>query len=336
MRCESSSGSSQRREEERRDRGEMKEIRIGTRGSPLSLWQANWVRESLSQAYPQLRVSLMRIRTKGDKLMDVNLAKVGGKGLFVKEIEEELLGGRIDLAVHSMKDVPVQLPIGLHIRSIPRREDPGDVLISRDHLTLEELPLGAKIGTSSLRRKAQLLSYRPDFCIIPLRGNVDTRVRKLEAMDLDGIVLAAAGVKRMKLEGSISQPIAPEVCLPAIGQGALGIEARIADDEVNQYLSILDHEATHMSITAERAFLRRLEGGCQVPIAGWGSVSDQGTLILKGLVGTLDGRKLIKGEIEGEMGKAEELGMALAENLLSRGADEILREIYGREIARAL
>jgi len=235
-----------------------------------------------------------------------------------------------------MKDVPVQLPIGLHIRSIPRREDPGDVLISRDHLTLEELPLGAKIGTSSLRRKAQLLSYRPDFCIIPLRGNVDNRVRKLEAMDLDGIVLAAAGVKRMKLEGSISQPIAPEVCLPAIGQGALGIEARIADDEVNQYLSILDHEATHMSITAERAFLRRLEGGCQVPIAGWGSVLDQGTLILKGLVGTLDGRKLIKGEIEGEMGKAEELGMALAENLLSRGADEILREIYGREIARAL
>ncbi|MCK5553067.1 MAG: hydroxymethylbilane synthase [Deltaproteobacteria bacterium] len=314
----------------------MKEIRIGTRGSPLALWQANWVRENLSGGFPQLRVSLTRIRTKGDKLTDVSLAEIGGKGLFVKEIEEELLEARIDLAVHSMKDVPVQLPEGLHIRSIPRREDPGDVLISRNDLTLEDLPSGAKIGTSSLRRKAQLLSYRPDFDIIPLRGNVDTRVRKLEAMDLDAIVLAAAGIKRMRLEGHISHHISPEVCLPAIGQGALGIETRIADDEVNQYVGFLDHEATHMSITAERAFLRRLEGGCQVPIAAWGSVSHGGTLKLRGLVGTLDGRKLIKGGVEGKVGKAEELGMTLAENLLSRGADEILREVYGREIVRAL
>jgi hydroxymethylbilane synthase len=314
----------------------MKEIRIGTRGSPLALWQANWVRKRLSQAHPQLNVSLTRIKTKGDKLIDVNLAKVGGKGLFVKEIEEELLKGRIDMAVHSMKDVPVQLPEGLHIRSIPRREDPGDVLISRDHLTLEELPLGATIGTSSLRRRAQLLSYRPDFHIVPLRGNVDTRLKKLDSMGLDGIVLAAAGVKRMKLEGTISQSISPEVCLPAIGQGALGIETRIADEEANQYLSVLDHEATHMSVIAERAFLRRLEGGCQVPIAALGSVSDQGKLMLKGLVGTLDGRKLIKGGIAGEIEKAEELGMALAESLLSQGANEILGEIYGREIVRAL
>jgi hydroxymethylbilane synthase len=314
----------------------MKEIKIGTRGSHLALWQAHWVRESLIQAYPHLSVSLIRIKTKGDKLTDVNLATVGGKGLFVKEIEEGLLEGRIDLAVHSMKDVPVQLPEGLSIRSITRREDPVDVLISRDHLTLEELPLGAKIGTSSLRRKAQLLSYRPDFRIIPIRGNVDTRVRKMNAMGLDAIVLAAAGVKRMKLEGSISQSISPEVCLPAIGQGALGIETRTTDDDINQYLSILDHEATHMSILAERAFLRRLEGGCQVPIAAWGSISDRGRLTLKGLVGTLDGRKLIKGEIEGEMGKAEKLGMALAKSLLSRGANEILKEVYGREIARSL
>jgi hydroxymethylbilane synthase len=308
----------------------MKEIRIGTRGSPLALWQANWVRKRLSQAHPQLNVSLARVKTKGDKLIDVNLAKVGGKGLFVKEIEEELLKGRIDLAVHSMKDVPVQLPEGLHIRSIPRREDPGDVLISRDHLTLEELPLGATIGTSSLRRRVQLLSYRPDFHIVPLRGNVDTRLKKLDSMGLDGIVLAAAGVKRMKLEGTISQSISPEVCLPAIGQGALGIETRIADEEANQYLSVLDHEATHMSVIAERAFLRRLEGGCQVPIAALGSVSDQGKLMLKGLVGTLDGSKLIKGGIAGEIEKAEELGMALAESLLSQGANEILGEIYGR------
>lgn len=313
----------------------MRELRIGTRGSPLALWQANWVRERLFQAYPHLRVSLSRIKTKGDKLTDVNLATVGGKGLFVKEIEEGLLGERIDLAVHSMKDVPVQLPEGLHIRFITRREDSRDVLISRDRRTLEELPSGAKIGTSSLRRRAQLLSYRPDFHIIPLRGNVDTRVRKLDTMGLDAIVLAAAGVKRMKMETRISQFISPEVCLPAVGQGALGIETRIADDEINQYLSIIDHEATHLSIMAERAFLRRLEGGCQVPIGAWGSVSDQGMLTLKGFVGDLDGRKLIKGGIEGEMGKAQELGMALAESLLSQGADEILKELYGKEIARA-
>jgi hydroxymethylbilane synthase len=312
----------------------MRELRIGTRGSPLALWQANWVRERLFQAYPHLRVSLIRIKTKGDKLIDVNLATVGGKGLFVKEIEEGLLGGRIDLAVHSMKDVPVQLPEGLHIRFITRREDPRDVLISRDRCTLEELPSGAKIGTSSLRRRAQLLSYRPDFHIIPLRGNVDTRVRKLDTMGLDAIVLAAAGVKRMKMGRRISQFISPEVCLPAIGQGALGIETRIADDEINEYLSIIDHEATHLSIMAERAFLRRLEGGCQVPIGAWGSVSDQDMLTLKGFVGDLDGRKLVKGGIEGETGKVQELGMALAENLLSRGADEILRELYGKEIAR--
>jgi hydroxymethylbilane synthase len=312
----------------------MRELRIGTRGSPLALWQANWVRERLFQAYPHLRVSLIRIKTKGDKLIDVNLATVGGKGLFVKEIEEGLLGGRIDLAVHSMKDVPVQLPEGLHIRFITRREDPRDVLISRDRRTLEDLPSGAKIGTSSLRRRAQLLSYRPDFHIIPLRGNVDTRVRKLDTMGLDAIVLAAAGVKRMKMGGRISQFISPEVCLPAIGQGALGIETRIADDEINEYLSIIDHEATHLSIMAERAFLRRLEGGCQVPIGAWGSVSDQDMLTLKGFVGDLDGRKLVKGGIEGETGKVQELGMALAENLLSRGADEILRELYGKEIAR--
>ena len=313
----------------------MKEIRIGTRGSPLALWQATWVREGLCRAHPHLRVSLMKIKTRGDKLIDVNLATVGGKGLFVKEIEEGLLEGRIDLAVHSMKDVPVQLPEGLHIRFIARREDPRDVLISRDRLTLEELPSGAKIGTSSIRRRAQLLSYRPDFHIIPLRGNVDTRVRKLDTMGLDAIVLAAAGVKRMKMGTRISQFISPEVCLPAIGQGALGIETRIADDNVNQYLSIIDHEPTHMSIMAERAFLRRLEGGCQVPIGALARVLDGGKLTLKGFVGDLDGRKLIKGELEGELGKVEELGIALAESLLSRGADEIMREFYGGEVARA-
>ncbi len=313
----------------------MTELRIGTRGSPLALWQANWVRELLSQAHPHLRVSLIRVKTKGDKLIDVNLATVGGKGLFVKEIEEGLLEGRIDLAVHSMKDVPIQLPEGLHIRSITRREDPRDVLISRDGLTLEKLPSGAKIGTSSLRRRAQLLSYRRDFHIIPLRGNVDTRVRKLDTLGLDAIVLAAAGIKRMEMEGRISQFISPEVCLPAIGQGAVGIEARIDDDEANQYLRFIDHEATHVSIMAERAFLRRLDGGCQVPIGAWGNVSDQGRLTLKGFVGNLDGRELIRGGIEGEMGKAEELGTALAKNLLSRGADEILRGLYGEENARA-
>lgn len=311
-------------------------MRIGTRGSPLALWQANWVKESLSQVYPQLRVSLVRITTKGDKLVDVSLARVGGKGLFVKEIEEKLLAGRIDLAVHSMKDVPVQLPKGLHIQSIPHREDSRDVLISKDHLTLEELPRRAKIGTSSLRRRAQLLSYRPDLTVVPLRGNVHTRLAKLRTMDLDGIVLAAAGIKRMRLEENISHPLSTEICLPAIGQGALGLETRIDDDEVNQYLRILDHEPTHQSIRAERAFLRRLGGGCQVPIAALGTVSDDGRLVLRGLVGSLDGRKLIKDMMEAEAGKALELGNALAENLLSRGADEILREIYQGEIGREL
>ena len=315
-------------EEAQREGVKMKEMRIGTRGSPLALWQANWVKESLSKAYPQLRISLVRVTTKGDKLVDVSLAKVGGKGLFVKEIEEKLLAGRIDLAIHSMKDVPVQLPKGLHIQSIPPREDSRDVLISKDHLTLEELPRGATIGTSSLRRRTELLSYRPDLTMVPLRGNVHTRLAKLKTMGLDAIVLAAAGVKRMKLAGNISQTISTEVCLPAIGQGALGLETRIDDDEVNQYLSILDHEPTHQSIRAERAFLRRLGGGCQVPIAALGTVSDDGKLVLRGLVGSLDGRKLIKGMVGGEAGKALELGIALAENLLSRGAYDILREIY--------
>ncbi len=323
-------------EEQQRVGVKMKEMRIGTRGSPLALWQANWVKESLSKVYPQLRVSLVRITTKGDKLVDVSLARVGGKGLFVKEIEEKLLAGRIDLAIHSMKDVPVQLPEGLHIQSIPQREDSRDVLISKDHLTLEELPRGAKIGTSSLRRRAQLLSYRPDLTMVPLRGNVHTRLAKIKTMNLDAIVLAAAGIKRMNLAENISQPISTEVCLPAIGQGALGLETRVDNNEVNQYLSILDDESSHVSVRAERAFLRRLGGGCQVPIAALGTISAGGTLVLRGLVGSLDGRKLIKGAIEGEMGRAEELGMALAENLLSQGADEILREIYEGEIAHEL
>ena len=318
-----------------RIRAEMMEIRIGTRGSSLALWQANWVKEHISRAFPHLEISLITIRTKGDKLIDVNLATVGGKGLFVKEIEEGLLAGRIDLAVHSMKDVPVQFPEGLQIRVIPRREDPRDVLISRNHLTLDELPSGAKIGTSSLRRRAQLLSFRPDLQIVPLRGNVETRIKKLNSMGLDAVVLAAAATKRMSLERRVSQFIPPEVCLPAIGQGALGIETRIADDEVNGYLTIIDHEPTRLSVMAERAFLRKLEGGCQVPIGAWGSISDRGTLRLRGFVGDLEGTKVIKGEIEGEMGKAEELGMGLAENLLLRGADEILREVYGKESSPA-
>jgi hydroxymethylbilane synthase len=309
----------------------MREIRIGTRGSPLALWQANWVKEQISRAFPHLEITLSKIKTRGDKLIDVNLAMVGGKGLFVKEIEDGLLEGRIDLAVHSMKDVSVQLPDGLHIRFIPRRDDPRDVLISRDRLTLEELRAGAKIGTSSLRRRAQLLSYRPDLQIVPLRGNVETRLKKLDTTDLGAIVLAAAGVRRMNLEGRISQFIPPEICLPAIGQGALGIETRIADGELDQYLQVIDHEASHISIVAERAFLRRLEGGCQVPIACWGRVSERGTLTLKGFVGDLEGRRVLKGRVEGEMEKAEELGAALAEDLLSRGAGEILKELYGRE-----
>lgn len=305
------------------------ELKIGTRGSQLALFQANWVKDRLVQAHPDLRVTLIKIKTTGDKIQDAPLAKIGGKGLFVKEIEEALLKKRIDFAVHSIKDVPTELPEGLHLSVITKREDPRDVLISKDGKPLKDLSKGAKIGTSSLRRQAQLLHFRSDFELIPLRGNLDTRLKKLKTMNLDAIVLALAGVKRLGFDEKITEIIPPEVSLPAIGQGALGIETRMADQEVESQIRLLNDRDSSIAISAERAFLKKLEGGCQVPIAAFARIVGT-TLHIDGLVGTIDGKRLIRHHMEGPIERAESLGVELAEILLGEGAKEILDEVYQR------
>jgi hydroxymethylbilane synthase len=307
------------------------EIRIGTRGSPLALYQANWVKDRLTEVHPHLHVTLMKIKTTGDKIQDAPLAKIGGKGLFVKEIEEALIQRKIDLAVHSIKDVPTEFPEGLHLAAITKREDPRDVFISKDGTLLKDLPRGAKIGTSSLRRQAQLLHFRGDFEMIPLRGNLDTRIRKLKTMDLDGVVLALAGVKRLNLEKNITEILPTEISLPAVGQGALGIETRIGDQETEGYLQFLNDPASSVAVSAERAFLKKLEGGCQVPIAAFGRM-EGGTLHIEGLVGRTDGKKLIRHHVEGPAREAEAMGTRLAEILLENGAGEILEEVYHHAI----
>jgi hydroxymethylbilane synthase len=305
------------------------ELKIGTRGSQLALSQANWVRERLIQAHPYLKVALIKIKTTGDKIRDASLAKIGGKGLFVKEIEEALMERRIDLAVHSIKDVPTDLPKGLHLSAITKREDPRDVLISKDGTLLKDLPPGAKIGTSSLRRQAQLLHFRSDFEMIPLRGNLDTRLKKLKTMSLDGIILAYAGIKRLGLEDRISEIVSTEISLPAIGQGALGIETRMDDEEVEERIRFLNDPSSAAAIAAERAFLKKLGGSCQVPIAAFGQINGT-SLQIDGMVGTVDGKRLIRNHVEGPMDKAEGLGIELADVLLSKGAREILQEVYQR------
>jgi hydroxymethylbilane synthase len=304
-------------------------IRIGTRGSPLALYQAEWVKEKLVKTHLHLNVTLVKIKTMGDKVQDAPLAKIGGKGLFVKEIEEALLDRRIDVAVHSMKDVPTEFPEGLHLPVITEREDPRDVFISRDKTHLKDLPGGAKIGTSSLRRQAQLLHVRPDFEIIPLRGNLQTRLKKLDTLKLHGIVLALAGVKRMGLAEKITEILPVEISLPAIGQGALGIETRVDDAVTEGYLRFLNDPDSAITVSGERAFLKRLEGGCQVPVAAFGT--RQGSMLrLDGIVGTVDGKRLLKHRLEGPIEKAESIGVELAEILLNQGAREILDEIYGK------
>ncbi|MGH7274192.1 MAG: hydroxymethylbilane synthase [Nitrospiria bacterium] len=302
-------------------------LRIGTRGSKLALEQAEWVKARLESRYSNLEVTLKKIKTAGDMILDVPLAQVGGKGLFVKEIEEALLRKEIDLAVHSMKDVPTFLPPDLHLGTVTEREDPRDVLISRGGQSLMELRKGARIGTSSLRRQAQLLHFRQDFEMVPLRGNLDTRVRKLAQEGLDGIILAAAGLKRMGWLDRITEYIPFEVSLPAVGQGALGIECRAADEATNRRVDFLKHEVTRRCVHAERAFLRRLEGGCQVPIAALGQIENK-RLRLEGLVSSVDGRRLIRDSLEGPVGEVEQIGVQLAELLLSKGAEAILKEIY--------
>ncbi len=308
--------------------GQRSSLVLGTRASKLALQQSEWFRSRLHDIAPDVQVTLQKIHTSGDKIVDVPLAKVGGKGLFVKEIEDALLTGDIDFAVHSMKDVPAQLPAGLEILCVPPREDPRDALISREGRTFKELPPGACIGTSSLRRQSQLLNARPDLRIEMLRGNLDTRLRKLREGQFDAIVLAAAGLRRLDWDYEITEYLDPCVSLPAIGQGALGIEGRADDLFVRSLLDRLNHVPTQTTVTAERALLHRLEGGCQVPIAAYAILTgDQ--MSLEGLVASVDGKTIIRERIEGASRNAHALGVRLAERLLARGADKILRQIYG-------
>lgn len=305
------------------------ELRLGTRASPLALCQANWVKRRLEQENPSISVNLVRIKTSGDKI-EAPLFKVGGKGLFVKEIEEALLRGDVDLAVHSAKDLPASIPEGLTLMAFPEREDPRDALITKNGKRFSEIPPGGKVGTGSLRRKAQLLNLRPDLEVVPLRGNLDTRVKKLSSLKLDGIILASAGLRRMCWEAGISEYFEPEVMLPAIGQGVLAIEGRMREERVRQVVAFLNHLPTQISVLAERAFLKRLGGGCQVPIAGLARVEEE-KLVLTGLVAGIDGKKIVRGKVEGPFDRKEELGEGLADELLEKGAGEILREVYTAE-----
>ena len=301
---------------------------LGTRGSKLAVHQSEWVQAQLHALAPHVTVTLRRIQTSGDRILDVPLAQIGGKGLFVKEIEEALLSGEIDLAVHSMKDVPTELPDGLEILCVPPREDPRDALISRDGKLFLDLPLGAKIGTSSLRRQSQLLHARPDLTIAMLRGNLDTRLKKLHEGQFDAIVLAAAGLRRLAWAHEITEYLAPQISLPAIGQGALGIEGRKDDAFIRSLLSGLDHVPSKIAVLAERALLHRLQGGCQVPIAAHATLT--GTKVrLEGVVASVDGKELIRDSVEGTIEDPESIGVQLAERLLARGGERILQGIYG-------
>jgi len=305
-------------------------IVIGTRGSSLALWQANWVRERITEAFPDVDVSLKIIKTTGDRILDVPLANVGGKGLFVKEIEEAMFRGEIDLAVHSMKDVPAELPDGLFLTAYTKREDPRDAFVGKDRKTdLDVLTEGSLIGTSSLRRQAHLTRFYPHLRAVSIRGNLETRIRKIGEMNLAGVLLAAAGLKRMELTSKISQYLSVDRFIPAVGQGVLGIEAREDDAELCRILTVLDDDDTRTVVLAERAFLKTLEGGCQVPIAAYAGV-DGAKISLHGMVASLDGKRIIEDTLEGNRKDAVSVGETLAEFLLSRGAGEILKEVYDK------
>ena len=304
-------------------------LRIATRKSQLALWQAEYVRDMLTLYHPDLTVELVTMSTQGDKILDTPLAKVGGKGLFVKELERSLLDEETDIAVHSMKDVPVELPAGLHLAAICPREDPRDAFVSNRHASLDELPAGARLGTSSLRRQCQLAALRPDLEIVDLRGNVNTRLQKLDNGEYDAIILAAAGLKRLQFENRITAFLATDTSLPAIGQGAVGIECRRDDERVNELLAPLNDPDTATRVAAERALNQRLQGGCQVPIAGYAEL-EHGVILLRGLVGRVDGSEIIRGEIAGPPEDAAHLGQVLAEDLLARGADDILAALYAQ------
>jgi hydroxymethylbilane synthase len=303
-------------------------VRIGTRGSLLALTQSEAVRAALQAAWPGLTVELTIIKTTGDKIQDVPLAKVGGKGLFVKEIEDALLDRSVDLAVHSMKDVPSELPAGLVMGAVPRREDPRDVLVMRTARGLRELSAGAKIGTSSLRRAAQIRKLRPDLEVLNLRGNLDTRLRKVKEGTYDAIVLAAAGLRRMGWESQATVYLDPGEFVPAVGQGALGIEVRQADADVRRLLAPLHDASTAVAVAAERSFLKELQGGCQVPIGGYAWVTD-GSVELTGIIASLDGSETFRGSLRADTEQAEQLGARLARQILEAGGRRILDEVYG-------
>jgi hydroxymethylbilane synthase len=303
-------------------------IKIATRKSPLAMWQAEYVRDRLQALHPGLQVELVKMSTQGDIILDTPLAKVGGKGLFVKELEQGMLAGDADIAVHSMKDVPVEFPAGLHLPVICEREDPRDAFVSNHYAAIDELPQGARVGTSSLRRECQIRSYRPDLEVLPLRGNVNTRLAKLDEGQFDAIILAAAGLKRLGFEDRMRTPLSPEQSLPAIGQGAVGIETRVDDEEVNALIAPLRCDHTWIVVSAERAMNKRLAGGCQVPIAGYALLED-GELWMRGIVGKPDGSEMLYAEARAKAEDAEKLGLELAENLLAQGADKILAEVYG-------
>lgn len=307
----------------------MTTVRIATRESALALWQAEYVKAQLEHFHPNINVELVPMTTKGDIILDTPLAKVGGKGLFVKELEVAMLEDRADIAVHSMKDVPVDFPEGLGLEVICPREDPRDAFVSNTFSALSDLPQGAIVGTSSLRRQCQLKAKRPDLDIRDLRGNVNTRLKKLDEGQYDAIILAAAGLIRLKMSERITQYIEPEEMLPANGQGAVGIECRIDDDTIKALLKPLECSTTRARVLTERAMNKALEGGCQVPIASYSVISADGKEVhLRGLVGAIDGSEIIESEITGPVEQGEELGHTLAQELLSRGADRILKEVY--------
>lgn len=306
-------------------------LRIATRKSPLALWQAEHIKARLEALHAGLTIELVTFTTKGDKILDTPLAKIGGKGLFVKELEVAMLNGDADIAVHSMKDVPMEFPEGLELGVICERENPLDAFVSNQYEKLDDLPEGAIVGTSSLRRQCQIQQLRPDLQIKSLRGNVQTRLSKLDAGEYDAIILASAGLLRMEMQDRIASYLAAEQSLPAGGQGALGIEWRVGDEAVQELIKPLAHEETFACVRAERALNRRLEGGCQVPIAAFATLND-GKLVMDGLVGAVDGSKILTTHVEGEAQDAEALGVQAAEDLLAQGAGEILSSVYGHSV----